>query len=179
MGSQSWCLVRIFDFKIFFWIEFDRTCLSVFLFSVSGLTPYLTWHKHTWYLFCTDKTNLRFNAKRYKYILVDKLHICWWTWLYILMSTSLRQQSCLWKLWTEGQIYENSWTVFDVGSNICHAQWHVQGGAGNISNLIQTQMNLDEFVHFCWPSHLKEDCTNIFKGATISCRKNLFSSCFN
>ena len=79
------------------------------------------------------------------------------------MSTSLRQQSCLWKVWTEGQIYENSWTVFDVGSNICHAQWHVQGGAGNISNLIQTQMNLDEFVHFCWPSHLKEDCTNIFK----------------
>ena len=52
------------------------------------------------------------------------------------------------QVWTRGQIYDKSWTVFDMGSNICHAQWHVQGETSNISKFIQTHINLGDFEGF-------------------------------
>ena len=52
------------------------------------------------------------------------------------------------QVWTWGQIYDKSWTAFDIGSNICHAQWHVQGETSAISKFIQTHINLGDFEGF-------------------------------
>ena len=51
-------------------------------------------------------------------------------------------------MWTRVQIYDNSWTVFYVGSNICHAQWHVQGKKSDISKFVQTHIIHIASLHF-------------------------------